>query len=86
MRFFAYNRTRIMALSKKIVGIIVALIVISMAGLIVLQVTLLGSTKTLKEQTFRHNVSSALTLVVQAIDTYEATITAFEIAGDSLLD
>ncbi len=75
-----------MALSKKIVGIIVALIVISMAGLIILQVTLLGGTKTLKEQTFRHNVSGALTSVARAMEIYEATITAFEIAGDSFLD
>ncbi len=75
-----------MTLSKKIIGIIVALIVISMIGLTILQVTLLGSTKSLKEQTFRQNVSSALSSVAKSLESYEATITAFEVAGDSLLD
>lgn len=75
-----------MTLSKKIVGIIVALIVISMTGLTILQVTLLGSTKTLKEQSFRHNVSNALLSVAKSLETYEATVTAFEIAGGSHLD
>ncbi|MCP4702984.1 MAG: HAMP domain-containing histidine kinase [candidate division Zixibacteria bacterium] len=72
--------------SKKIVAIIVTLIALSMAGLTILQVTLLGSTKTLKEQTFHNNVSNALSSVAKTIDTYEATIAAFEVAGDSLID
>jgi len=50
MRNISYIRN--MALTKKAVGIIVALIVISLTGLVVIQVYLLGSSVALMEQTF----------------------------------
>ena len=70
-----------MALSKSKVGFIVALTVISLAGLIVVQVMLLNNAKQLKEKTFDNNVSLALGAVTDAIETKLAMSVIIEVAG-----
>jgi len=64
-----------MELSKKSVGRIIALIVISLTGLVILQVFLLKYAIELKEQAFRRNVSSALNSIVYKLETGEAATT-----------
>ena len=60
-----------MELSKKSVGVIIALIITSLLGLIILQTYLLKYTIELKEQAFRRNVFSALNSVVVGLETGE---------------
>ena len=60
-----------MALSKKTVGVIIALIIVSLSGLLVLQILLLDYAMDLKEQAFRRNVLASIGLVAQKIATRE---------------
>ncbi len=62
-----------MALSKKSVGWIIASIILSLSGLVALQTLLLQSAMTLKEQTFRRNVFSALSHATQQLESGEMT-------------
>jgi two-component system, OmpR family, phosphate regulon sensor histidine kinase PhoR len=70
-----------MAMTKKAVGIIVVLIVISLTGLVVIQVYLLGSSITLTEQTFRRDVLSTLGAVTEALEARETVKTAMDVGG-----
>lgn len=74
-----------MKLSWKIVGAISALIIISLAGLVILQTSLLKSAMTLKEQAFRQNVLAAMQSIVQKLEIGEATTVAFETIRDDSL-
>lgn len=66
-----------MALSRKTVGVIVALLVVSLAGLIVLQSYLLNYAMELKEQAFHRNVLAALNTVVSRLETSKTIINVF---------
>jgi len=61
-----------MALSNKAVGFIIALTVVALSGLILLQSHLLYSAMQQKEQAFQRNVMTALSSVVQKLETTEA--------------
>jgi len=65
-----------MALSKRTVVIIIALIVLSLSGLVILQVNLLKSSMVLKEQTFRSDVLSVMREVAESFETSEAIMAA----------
>ncbi|MEZ5358117.1 MAG: HAMP domain-containing sensor histidine kinase [Candidatus Zixiibacteriota bacterium] len=56
-------------MSAKIVGAVTALIILSLAGLLVLQIMQLDSTMELKEQAFRRNVLASMGLVAQSLAT-----------------
>lgn len=71
MRCDEYAYIDIMALSKKSVGWIIALIVLSLSGLVALQTMLLQNAMTLKEQTFRRNVFSALSHAAHELESGE---------------
>lgn len=58
-----------MGLSTKIVGSIIALIILSLAGLLVLQIMQLNTTMELKEQAFKRNVLASMGLVAQSLAT-----------------
>ncbi len=73
-----------MAMTKKTVGMIVALIVISLSGLVILQIYLLRSSMTLKEQTFRRDVLSTLGSVTEALQANETVNTAIEMGGQTI--
>ena len=64
-----------MELSKKSVGTIIGLIILSLTGLVILQIFLLKYTIELKEQAFRRNVTSALNSIVYRLETGEAAAT-----------
>ena len=70
-----------MTLSKKTVGVIIALTVIALSGLILLQSHLLYNAMELKEQAFRRNVLAALNSVVQKLETTETARRIMVIAG-----
>ncbi len=72
-----------MALSRKNVRIIVGLILVSLSGLMLLQIFLLNSAMELKQQTFRRNVANALGEAVNALQAREAVMTAITVACDS---
>ena len=77
----------IMALTQKSVGIIVVAILLALAGLTVVQVTLLGTARDMEAQTFRSSVQTALSNTVHGFETAEATTAAIMIAhefGDSV--
>jgi two-component system phosphate regulon sensor histidine kinase PhoR len=73
--------TTAMTLSKKTVGVIIALTVIALSGLILLQSYLLYNAMELKEQAFRRNVLAALNSVVQKLETTETARRIMVIAG-----
>jgi two-component system phosphate regulon sensor histidine kinase PhoR len=73
-----------MAMTKKAVGIIVALIVVSLSGLVILQFYLLRSSMTLKEQTFRRDVLRTLGDVSEALQANETVNTAIEVSGQAI--
>jgi len=75
-----------MALSRKTVSWISALIVISLVGLIILQSSLLSNAMELREQTFRNNVIAALNSTVQKLEQEEAAEAARELAECPLED
>jgi hypothetical protein len=66
-----------MTLSSRRVGVIVALVVAALGGLIALQVSLLDYAMTLKEQAFRRNVMAALGQVSHGLETGEAIMVVF---------
>ncbi len=74
-----------MALSRKNVRIIVGLILVSLSGLMLLQVFLLNSAMELKEQTFCRNVANALGEAASALQAREAVMTAITVACDSAI-
>ena len=65
-----------MRLPGKTVSIITLAVVISLLGLIVLQISLLKSAAAQKEQAFRQNVSAALNAVAQKLEVGEAATSA----------
>jgi two-component system phosphate regulon sensor histidine kinase PhoR len=60
-----------MKLSNKTVGLIIALIVVALSGLVVLQIMLLNYAIELKEQAFRRNVNASMALATQKLITNE---------------
>ena len=68
-----------MALSKKTVGVIIGLIVVSVSGLVVVQTYLLDYAMELKEQAFRRNVLAALNSAVQRLETSETMSGVFHL-------
>lgn len=60
-----------MKLSNKTVGWIIALIVASLSGLVILQILLLNYAMNLKEQAFRRNVNASMALASQKLITNE---------------
>ena len=70
-------------MKKKAVAIIVVLIAISLTGLVVIQVYLLGSSMTLKEQTFRRDVLSTLGAVTEDLEARETVTTAMDVGGQT---
>jgi two-component system phosphate regulon sensor histidine kinase PhoR len=62
-----------MALSGKRVGVIVALTVLALTGLIVLQVSLLSYAMEIKEQAFKHNATTALAQISHALRIADAS-------------
>jgi two-component system, OmpR family, phosphate regulon sensor histidine kinase PhoR len=62
-----------MTLTKRKVTLIVAMVVVSLSGLILVQIILLGSAMESKEQSFRRNVFAALDLTVRKLEAKEAT-------------
>ncbi len=80
--FFIIDYIRAMALSKRKVGLIVGLIVISLAGLIMLQGWLLNYALQLKEKTFDNNVAAALSGVTDMLETHQAAAVIIEVAGN----
>ena len=71
----------IMALTQKAVGIIVTAILLALAGLTIVQVTLLGTARDMEAQTFRSGVQTALSNTVHGLETAEVTTTAFMMAS-----
>jgi two-component system phosphate regulon sensor histidine kinase PhoR len=71
-----------MALSRRRVGLIVALVVVALSGLVWLQVALLRYAMEIKEQTFRNNVQSALASVSQSLATGEVMSMAYNVNAD----
>lgn len=66
-----------MTLSRRKVGVIIALVIVALGGLVVLQTALLNYAMTLKEQAFRRNVMAALSQVSQNVATGEAIMVVF---------
>lgn len=71
-----------MALSKRKVGLIVTLIIISLAGLILLQGWLLHYALQLKEKTFDNNVAGVLNAVTDMLETHQAAAVIIEVADN----
>ena len=72
---------RAMAWSKKTAGVILALMIVSLAGLVVLQTSLLSNAWELKEAAFRRNVLRALGAAADRLETQETSIMAYRTAG-----
>ncbi len=73
-----------MGLSVKIVGAIVGIIILSLSGLLILQIMQLNTTIELKEQAFRRNVLASMGLVSQKLATRHLIDAAMQ--GNSLPD
>ncbi len=65
----AYNTSMILA--KKSVPIVIALLVIALAGLLAVQILLLNYAIELKDQAFSRNVLSAMSTVAQQVEAFE---------------
>ena len=72
-----------MALSGRRVGLIVALVVVALGGLVWLQVALLSYAMEIKEQTFRNSVMTALAQVSQSLSTGEVMSLALDAEHDA---
>ncbi len=70
-----------MKLSRRVVALVVALIVVSLSGLVLVQVLLLQSARGLKEQAFRNNVLTAMGTVVRQLETREAAMGVVRMTG-----
>jgi signal transduction histidine kinase len=70
-----------MKLSKKSVGLIIVLIIVSLTGLIILQSLLLKSAMQQKEQVFRRNVMAALNATAQELEAHEISMEVFHFDG-----
>lgn len=66
-----------MILASKSVKLMVTLIVVSLCGLIIVQIALLQNAMRLKEQAFRDNVMSAMADITQSLASHEALVMAF---------
>jgi len=73
-----------MAISKKRVKIIIALIAVSLVGLVVLQSLLLQSAVELKEQTFANKVTAALNGVIESYETNRAMSVIIQVSDTAL--
>ena len=60
-----------MALSKKSVGLIITLIILSLTGLVTVQTALLSYARGVKEQAFRSNVLTAMNSASQRLEANE---------------
>ncbi len=77
---FAY--INYMILGTKKVGTLIALIVVSLAGLIFLQGLLLRDAIKSREQTFNNNVATALNSAIDLIEVHQAVSVIIDVAGD----
>lgn len=68
-----------MKLNKRIIGILIALIVVSLLGIIGLQMYLLKSAYDQKEEAFRQTVGTALARVNEGLETGEAVARVFTV-------
>lgn len=72
-----------MALTQKSVTLVVVAILIALAGLIVVQVSLLRTARDLEAQTFRSSVQTALNKTVRNLETAEAASMAILVAAET---
>jgi two-component system phosphate regulon sensor histidine kinase PhoR len=77
---FTYIRT--MILNRKRIGVLITLIIISLAGFIIIQGLLLNDAVNSREQTFGNNVASALTTTSDLIETHHTVALMIGMAGD----
>jgi len=71
-------------LSKKIIGVIVGLMSLALLGLIAVQLYLLDHAMELKKQAFHQNVNTALSSIVQQLETKEMATKVFDVAVNVL--
>jgi two-component system phosphate regulon sensor histidine kinase PhoR len=72
-----------MALTKKTVRLVVAVMVISLAGLVALQTSLLSDAYASKEASFRRNVQAAMGSVADQLETAETVSATLTVVGDA---
>lgn len=73
-----------MKMSKKRVGLIITLLIVSLAGLLILQGTLLRNSIELREQTFDASISQVLANVSEALETNQAVQVIIDMATDTV--
>ncbi len=71
-----------MKLTRRTVLVIVAAAVVSLAGLLVVQILLLSNARQLKEQAFRDNAISAMQTVARQLETREVARNAIRYTGE----
>ncbi len=71
----------IVKLTRRIVILIIAATVVSLAGLVVVQLLLLSNARQLKEQAFRDNAVSAMQTVARQLETREVASKAIRFTG-----
>ena len=72
-----------MAMTQKTVRLVVAVMVISLTGLVILQASLLTDAFASKEASFRRNVRAALGSVAQHLETAETVSATLRVVGDA---
>jgi two-component system phosphate regulon sensor histidine kinase PhoR len=72
-----------MGMSKRMVRITISAMVLALAGLVVLQASLLKNALELKEQTFRQNVQAALAEVSRSLETAETVTATLHVIGSN---
>lgn len=73
-----------MKIQKKIVTVIISLLTLALLGLVGIQTYLLNHASKLEEEIFRQNVNSALSSIVQKLETQEILTYIFKISNDSM--
>jgi len=72
-----------MAMTHKTVRLVIAVMVISLTGLVVLQASLLADAFASKEASFRRNVQAALGSVAEHLETAETVSATLRVVGDA---
>ncbi|MFH2037598.1 MAG: hypothetical protein ABIJ45_14455, partial [Candidatus Zixiibacteriota bacterium] len=72
-----------MKFSNRKVGLLIALMVFALTGLIILQVSLFDSAMQLKEATFKNNIASILKNIAERIEMEQVFISAFQTICDT---
>ncbi|TAK55178.1 MAG: HAMP domain-containing histidine kinase [Bacteroidetes bacterium] len=84
--FLQISYIRTMKLRKRTFALLVAALVISLGGLVSLQYVLLSDAIKQKEQTFRQNVFSAMTMVAERLEKLETAGKVFKVIVSSSSD